>query len=432
VSPAVEDLLRELAPQVLAAVVRRYQAFDEGEDAVQEALLAAALQWPTDGVPDNPRGWLVTVASRRLADLWRSDEARRRREATVSLEPSTVEISSHDDTLMLLFLCCHPELSAPSQVALTLRAVGGLTTAEIARAFFVPEATMAQRISRAKQRIKADETPFRRPEPAEVAQRLDAVLHVLYLIFNEGYTSSSGPQLHRADLTTEAIRLTSIVHRARPNDAEVTGLLALMLLTEARRPARTDSDGRLIPLAEQDRRRWDTAAIAEGVALISATLPRAALGPYQLQAAIAAVHDEAATAEETDWKQILALYEVLTRIAPNPMVTLNHAVARAMVFGPRAGLDLLAELDSDQRLAGHHRLHAVRAHLLELDGDPAGARTAYLAAARSTTSAPERRYLETRAARIGDRGTVPGAGPSESRARSHKERHGARSQPDPR
>jgi RNA polymerase sigma factor (sigma-70 family) len=436
VSPAVEELLRELAPQVLAAVVRRHQAFDEGEDAVQEALLAAALQWPTEGVPDNPRGWLVTVASRRLADLWRSDEARRRREAnaaaTVALEPSTVEVSSYDDTLTLLFLCCHPGLSPASQVALTLRAVGGLTTSEIARAFFVPEATMAQRISRAKQRIKADEAPFRRPEPAEVAQRLGAVLHVLYLIFNEGYTSSSGPDLQRADLTTEAIRLTRIVHRARPGDAEVTGLLALMLLTEARRPARVDADGRLIPLAEQDRGRWDGAAIAEGVGLISATLPRATIGPYQLQAAIAAVHDEAARAEETDWRQIDSLYEVLTRIAPNPMVTLNHAVARAMVFGPRAGLELLAELDSDDRVAGHHRLYAVRAHLLELNGDPAGARAAYLAAARATTSGPERRYLEGRAARINDRGTVPGAGPSGARARSPKERHGAGSQPDPR
>jgi RNA polymerase sigma factor (sigma-70 family) len=411
VSPAVEELLRELAPQVLAAVVRRYQAFDEGEDAVQEALLAAALQWPTEGVPDNPRGWLVMVASRRLADLWRSEEARRRREATVALEPSTVEASSHDDTLTLLFLCCHPGLSPPSQVALTLRAVGGLTTAEIARAFFVPEATMAQRISRAKQRIKADDAPFRRPEPAEVAQRLDAVLHVLYLIFNEGYTSSSGPDLHRADLTSEAIRLTRIVHQARPDDGEVTGLLALMLLTDARRAARAGADGRLIPLAEQDRARWDSAAIAEGVALISATLPNAPLGPYQVQAAIAAVHDEAARAEETDWNQIVALYELLTRIAPNPMVTLNLAVARAMAFGPRAGLDLLAELDSDDRMARHHRLDAVRAHLLELDGDAAGARAAYLAAARATTSTPERRYLEGRAARISDRGTVPGAGP---------------------
>ncbi len=400
-SRAVEDLLRECAPQVLAALVRRYGHFDEGEDAVQEALLAAATQWPTDGVPDNPRAWLVTVASRRLTDLWRSDDARRRREEAVfAREVSTVETSGHDDTLTLLFLCCHPGLSAASQVALTLRAVGGLTTVEVARAFLVPETTMAQRISRAKQRIKADHEPFRRPGPDDVAQRLPAVLHVLYLIFNEGYTSSSGPDLQRADLTAEAVRLARMAHRALPDNGEVTGLLALMLLTEARRAARSGPDGRLIPLSEQDRRRWDQVAIREGVDLIGSALPSARPGPYQLQAAIAAIHDEAPRAEETDWKQIVMLYQILGRIAPNPMVTLNEAVARAMVHGPRAGLDLLSPLDDDDRMKNHHRLAAVRAHLLELAGDRAGARTEYQRAARLTLSTPERRYLDGRAARL--------------------------------
>ena len=404
-SREVEDLLRSLAPQVLAALVRRYGHFDEGEDAVQEALLAAALQWPTEGIPENPRGWLITVASRRLTDLWRSDDARRRRELTVATmtpDPSTLDTTDSDDTFDLLFLCCHPGLSPASQVALTLRAVGGLTTVEIARAFFVPEATMAQRISRSKQRIKADDAPFRRPEPAEVAERLAAVLHVLYLIFNEGYTATSGTDLHRPDLTREAIRLARQVHQALPADGEVTGLLALMLLTEARRPARTGDDGQLIPLAEQDRGRWDKAAIEEGVALISAALPVARLGPYQLQAAIAAVHDEAARSDETDWQQIFLLYDLLARIAPNPAVTLNQAVAAAMVHGPRAGLELLAPLDGDARMKGHHRLPAVRGHLLELAGDRAAARAEYQRAARMTTSTPERRYLEGRAAAARD------------------------------
>jgi RNA polymerase sigma factor (sigma-70 family) len=398
----VEDLLRGIAPQVLGALVRRYGRFDACEDAVQEALLAAAVQWPSEGVPDNPHGWLMTVAARRLTDQWRSDGARRTREATAAtLEPpGAAAAPEHDDTLTLLFLCCHPSLSPPSQIALTLRAVGGLTTAEIASAFLVPEATMAQRISRAKQSIRSSGGQFSLPPPDERGDRLRAVLHVLYLIFNEGYTTSSGPDLQRADLAAEAIRLTRAVHRLLPDDGEVAGLLALMLLTDARRPARARADGGLIPLADQDRERWHTPSIAEGIALISDTLPRAQLGPYQLQAAIAAVHAEAATADQTDWPQILALYDLLERVSPNPMVTLNRAVAVAMVHGPRAGLDMLVSLDDDERMARHHRLDAVRAHLLEMAGDNVAARSSYRSAARGTTSLPEQRYLEERAARL--------------------------------
>jgi RNA polymerase sigma factor (sigma-70 family) len=409
----VEDLLRELAPQVLGALVRRYGHFDACEDAVQEALLAAATQWPDQGAPDNPRAWLITVASRRLTDQLRSEASRRRRETAVAtlapVDQPTVPIPGdehppdQDDTLTLLFLCCHPALSPPSQIALTLRAVGGLTTAQIARAFLVPEATMAQRISRAKQRIVAAGIGFQPPPAAERADRLRVVLHVLYLIFNEGYTTTSGPSLHRSELTGKAIRLARAVHRLLPGDGEVTGLLALMLLTDARRPARTGPNGTLVPLAEQDRGRWNQESIREGVVLITDTLTRARIGPYQLQAAIAAVHDEARTAEDTDWREILALYELLERFSPNPVVTLNHAVARAMVHGPRAGLELLGTLDDDDRVTGHHRLDAVRAHLLELAGDHAAARDHYQRAARRTTSLPEQRYLQARAARLNDR-----------------------------
>ena len=406
----VEGLLRELAPQVLGVLVRRYGQFDLCEDAVQEALLAAAVQWPADGVPERPRGWLVTVASRRMTDQVRGESARRRREEAVATASPADEWvapgadadlpAAADDTLTLLFLCCHPALSPPSQVALTLRAVGGLTTAQVARAFLVPEATMAQRISRAKQTIKAAGARFAMPPPAERPERLRVVLQVLYLVFNEGYTASSGPDLQRADLTTEAIRLARELHRLLPGDGEVAGLLALLLLTDARRPARSRPDGSLVPLAEQDRSRWDADAIAEGVALISSALARAPVGPYQLQAAIAAVHDEAARADDTDWRQILVLYELLAQVAPSPVVTLNHAVALAMVRGPEAGLELLATLDGDGRMAGNHRLEAVRAHLLELAGDTAAARERYRAAARHTTSLPEQRYLEGRAARL--------------------------------
>jgi RNA polymerase sigma factor (sigma-70 family) len=407
----VENLMRRLAPQVLGAVVRRYGHFDTAEDAVQEALIAAATRWPADGVPDNPRAWLITVASRRLTDLLRSEQARRRREDAVAmwtlpeqwLAPAADSPASEsDDTLVLLFMCCHPALSPASQIALTVRAVGGLTTAEVARAFLVPETTMTRRISRAKKRIKDSGTPFAMPPASERTQRLGAVLHVLYLIFNEGYAATTGPNLQRLELSAEAIRLARMVHRVLPDDGEVTGLLALMLLADARRPARTGSDGGLIPMAEQDRRLWNADDIAEGVALITDALPRGATGPYQLQAAIAAIHDEAPTAEATDWPQILALYEVLMQISDNPVVALNHTVAVAMVRGAKVGLDLLGRLESDERIAEDHRLHAVRAHLLELAGDRMAARDAYHAAARRTTSFQQQRYLYARAARLTD------------------------------
>jgi len=400
VTSHVEDLLHRLAPQVLGALVRRFGRFDACEDAVQEALLAAALQWPVEGEPDNPSSWLITVASRRLTDQLRSEHARRRREETLASEVPPGEAVDEDDTLTLLFMCCHPALSPPSQLALTLRAVGGLTTAQIASAFLVPEATMAQRISRAKQRIRATEIPFGMPPEPEWPERLRVVLHVLYLIFNEGYTATSGPDLQRLELTREAIRLTREVRRLLPEDGEVAGLLALMLLTDARRGARTRPDGALVPLAKQDRALWDRGLIREGVDLVSDTLARAPIGPYQVQAAIAAIHDEAPRAQDTDWPEILALYDVLERLSPNPMVTLNRAVAVAMVHGPRAGLRLLETLDDDDRVAAHHRLEVVRGHLLEMAGDHAAAIASYRTAARRTTSLPERRYLEGRAAAL--------------------------------
>ena len=411
-APDIGELLRELAPQVLGAMVRRYGEFGACKDAVQEAMLEAVTAWPARGVPESPKGWLFTVASRRLIDEVRSEHARRRREqdhaaASAPLEqppgpgPDRDRGLDRDDSLTLLFLCCHPALSGPSQVALTLRAVGGLSTAQIAAAFLVPEATMAQRITRAKQAITASGARFELPGPAERPERLRTVLHVLYLIFNEGYTATAGAGLTAPELSGEAIRLTRWLHRLLPQDPEITGLLALMLLTEARRAARTGTDGRLVALDQQDRGTWDRALIAEGVALISSVLPLGEVGPYQVQAAIAAVHDEAVTMDATDWPQILALYELLEQLAPGPMVSLNRAVAVAMVSGPDAGLDLLATLESDRRLTEHHRLHATRAHLLEMAGDSSGAVASYRAAARLTTSVPERRYLLARAARLG-------------------------------
>jgi RNA polymerase sigma factor (sigma-70 family) len=397
--PALEDLLRELAPQVLGMLVRRYGGFEDCEDAVQEAVLAATVQWPAGGVPDNPRGWLATVASRRLIDQVRSDHARRERESAVTTAEVVPDVPDTDDTLVLLFLCCHPALTASSQTALTLRAVGGLTTAEIARAFLVPEATMAARISRAKQRIRAAGSSFSLPGGAEREERLRVVLHVLYLIFNEGYTASSGSELDRADLAYEAIRLARIVHAQLPEDGEVTGLLALMLLTHARRTARTTAAGDLVPLDEQDRTKWDRALIDEGMGLVKVSLAGPALGPYQLQAAIAATHADAASAGETNWPQVHALYLILERIAPNPMVTLNRAIALAETEGPLAGLALLSRLDGDERMAGHHRLLSVRAHLLEKTGDMAGAYDHYRRAAKATASIAEQRYLESRASR---------------------------------
>ena len=405
----VEDLLRELAPQVLAALVRRYGQFHLCEDASQEALLAAALQWPADGIPENPRGWLITVAARRLMDQVRSERSRRNREELIAVAtpqsellgpPADAEPADRDDSLALLFGCCHPDLSSPSQIALTLRAVGGLSTAQIAAAFGVPEATMAQRISRAKQVFIQTGFDFSLPAGTERTERLRAVLHVLYLVFNEGYTASEGDELTVPALSHEAIRLTRWLHRLLPDDSEVAGLLALMLLTDARRAARTLPDGSLVPLAEQDRRLWDRAQVGEGIALISAALPRGEAGPYQLQAAIAAVHDEAATMADTDWPQILSLYELLELLAPNPFTSLNRAVAVAMVHGPEAGLRVLSELAADKRMAQHHRLVATRAHLEELAGDRKAAAADYLEAARRATSLPERRYLAVQAARL--------------------------------
>lgn len=389
----MEDLLRELAPQVLGVVARRTRNFAAAEDAVQEALLSAYAQWPEERVPANPRGWLVTVALRRLVDEVRSDAARRRREAEYVVPESTGE---EDDSLTLLFLCCHPALTNASAIALTLRAEGGLTTAEIAQAFLVPEATMAQRISRAKETIRASGLPFAMPAAGERAGRLRAVLHVLYLIFNEGYVGSAGNELQRRDLAAEAIRLARLLRRLLPGDGDVAGLLALLLLTDARRAARTGPMGELIPLDEQDRALWDRGEIAEGVALVSEALASGAVGTYSLQAAISAVHDEAARAEDTDWPQILALYQLLRRMGENPMVELNYAVAVAMVRGPEAGLALVGELEG--LLAGHYRLEAVRGHLLERTGDRAGARAAFLRAVSGTGSLPERNYLLGKAA----------------------------------
>ncbi len=408
--PGFEPLLRELAPRVLGVLVRRHGQFDLCEDAVQEALLAAATQWPASGLPANPAGWLITAASRRLVETWRSEAARQRREQHYVLQaPSPVSLASaEDDSLALLFLCCHPTLTEPSQVALTLRALGGLSTAEIARGLLLPEPTVAQRISRAKARIRAAGAQFRAPSAAERDRRLPAVTRVLYLIFNEGYTTSSGPALQRVELTAEAIRLTRQLRQRLPAEGEVAGLLALMLLTDARRPARTRPDGALVPLAEQDRRRWDAAAIGEGTELITKTLAEAPLGPYQLQAAIAAVHDEAARAQDTDWPQILALYDVLAGLAPGPMVSLNRVVAIAMTRGAAAGLQALAAAEADPALAGHRRIPAVRAHLLEMAGDRRSAAGQYRLAARRALNVPEQRYLSMRADRTGQK---PPAGP---------------------
>ncbi|MGH2551336.1 MAG: RNA polymerase sigma factor [Thermomicrobiales bacterium] len=406
----IEDLLRELAPQVLGALMRRYGNFDAAEDAVQDAMLAAFGQWPDQGIPTNPRGWLITVAVRRMTDQWRSEAARQRRELhSFSMKPSQDFAApgaddeldtAEDDSLKLIFMCCHPSLTAASQISLTLRAVGGLTTGEIARAFLVPEATMAQRISRAKATVKSSKAPFQMPEAPERAERMRVVLHVLYLIFNEGYTSSEGPDLQRIELTREAIRLTRQVRRILPDDGEVAGLLALMLLTDARRHARSGFDGELIPLSDQDRSLWNRSMIAEGLAIIGDALARAEVGPYQVQAAIAALHDEAPSAGETDWAQIVSLYELLQQLMPSPVVSLNHAVAVAMVHGPDSGLAILQTLESSGDLKGNHRLDAVRAHLLERSGDRSGAIESYRLAANRTQSLPEQAYLEARAARL--------------------------------
>lgn len=410
----VETLLRDLAPQVLGIVMRRYRDFYAAEDAVQEALLAAATVWPRDGLPESPRAWLVQVAFRKLTDEHRADVARRRREDVVGKEQErehieTAEMSvsdpfdhlvDHDDALVLLFMCCHPSLTPASSIALTLRAVGGLTTVEIAKAFMVPLATMAQRISRAKETVRESGVPFEKPSAAEWSARLAQVLHVLYLVFNEGYTSTAGPELHRPELADEAIRLTRLVHALRPDEGEVAGLLALMLLTDARRAARTSVSGDAISLDEQDRSLWDAKAIEEGVALVTNAMSKSAIGPYQLQAAIAAIHDEAKTSDATDWPQIFALYGLLEKTSDNPMISLNRVVAQAKVHGPASALARLEEIARDPRLAESHRVDAVRAHLLETAGDHAGAIAAYRASASRTTNIPEQKYLLARAARL--------------------------------
>ncbi len=417
-----EDLLRELTPQVLGALLRRYGNLDLCEDAVQEALIEAHGQWTSNGIPEHPRGWLHTVANRRMIDLIRSETARRQREdqllvgappAEMLRLPGEAAAMDRDDSLVLLLLCCHPALTSSSQIALTLRAVGGLTTQQIAAAFFVPESTMAQRISRAKQHIRAAGTTFSMPAPDKLDDRFRAVRHVLYLIFNEGYTSSSGPDHTRPELTTEAIRLTRELHRLRPEDSETAGLLALMLLTEARRPARATPTGDLVSLAEQDRTRWDKALISEGDALVKTALATGPLGPYQLQAAIAGVHDQAERAEDTDWAEIVALYELLDHVGPNPMATLNKAVAVAMTHDPLAGLRLLETLDGDDRISDHHLMFAVRGHLLQMAGRNDAASEAFHAAARRTASIPEKRYLQKRATQV--RNTAPGQPKNESR-----------------
>ena len=397
-SANIEGLLREAAPRALAAVVRRFGDFSDSEDAVQEAMIDATRQWPLQGAPDNPVGWLIHVASRRMTDRIRSEIARRGRE---DARAGAEQLPDHDDTLVLMFMCCHPALTPASAIALTLRAVAGLTTAEIASAFLVPEATMAQRISRAKQGIKASPQPFQMPASDEQAERLRSVLHITYLIFNEGYVSSEGADLARAELSSEAIRLTRIVRLALPEDPEVAGLLALMLLTDARRPARADASGALIPLAEQDRSLWDRELIAEGISLLADAVGKGAVGEYQLQAAIAAEHAQAASTEDTDWREILGLYGLLERMTGNPMVSLNRAIAAAMVDGPDAGLALLEKMD--EQLDDHYRLHAARAHLLEMAGDTDGAIAEYRAAASRTNSLPEQHYLTTQAARLNER-----------------------------
>jgi RNA polymerase sigma factor (sigma-70 family) len=401
----VEGLLREAAPQALAAVARRFGDFAEAEDAVQEAMVDAARQWPAQGLPENPVGWLVHVASRRrrLTDRVRSEAARRDREQAVAREAPAAavgldEAREADDTLLLAFMCCHPSLTPASAIALTLRAVAGLTTAEIAAAFLVPEQTMAQRISRAKKTVKDSGEPFRMPGAEERNERLRSVLRVIYLIFNEGYATSAGNELARADLSAEAIRLARIAHLALPDEPEVAGLLALVLLTEARRPARSDPNGELVPLEEQDRELWDRELIAEGRQILAAAIARGAVGEYQLQAAIAAEHAKARQPQDTDWREVLALYGLLEQVTGNPMVALNRAIAAAMVDGPQAGLSLLAELDG--RLGDNHRLHSTRAHLLEQAGADADAIAEYQRAAELTKSEPERNYLTRRAARL--------------------------------
>jgi RNA polymerase sigma factor (sigma-70 family) len=411
VTDPLTDVWRREAPHVLAALLRRYGDLGDCEDAAQEAAAAAAVQWPAAGVPDDPRGWLIRVASRRLIDGVRSDAARERREAAVgaldrAAAPDETPVD-HDDTLRLLLLCCHPSLSRPSQVALSLRAVAGLGVAEIAAAYLVPARTMTQRLTRARATLRQAGARFTRPSPAELPARVAAVLDVCHLIFTEGHARTTGAALVDTDTAEEAIRLVRQVCAALPDHDEAAGALALMLLTHARTPARADGSGDLVPLADQDRRRWRRDAIVEGVEILERVLPRGPVGRFQLQAAIAAVHAEAATYDATDWPQIVALYVMLDRVAPSPAVTLNRAVAVAEVDGPAAGLALLGELADRPEMRRHHRLYAVRAHLHERAGDLAAASADYRTAARLTTSLPEQRYLNSRLAALDQPSTSP-------------------------
>jgi RNA polymerase sigma factor (sigma-70 family) len=416
IARALEDVWRRESPHVLGALLRRHGDLADCEDAAQEALEAAARQWARDGVPGNPRGWLIRVASRRLIDQARADRARAGREEAVAVAqpsdaftspgPDVAQAGATDDSLRLLLLCCHPALTRASQVALTLRAVSGLSTAQIAAAFLVPERTMAQRLMRAKATLRAGAARFELPLPSALPDRVAAVLDVLHLVFNEGYARSAGDSLVDAALTEEAVRLTRELRRHLPDHDEVAGALALMLLTRAREAARTDGRGDLIPLSEQDRRRWDTEPIAEGVGILERVLPRGHVGRFQLQAAIAAVHAESPTWEETDWLQISLLYEMLERTAPSPAVTLNKAVAVGMTAGPRHGLSLVDGLLDDPAMRRHHRTHAVRAHLLELAGDVEEAARGYARAAQLTASLPEQRYLNARARRLSRSGVA--------------------------
>ena len=401
---AITQAHHEEWARVVAALARRFGDLDIAEEAAAEAFASAVGRWPADGVPPNPGAWLTTTANRKAIDRIRRENKRddKQKEAQLLYDDDPPEPlgAIDDERLRLIFTCCHPALAMETRMALTLRMVGGLTMPEIARAFLVQETTMGQRITRAKAKIKAARIPYRVPSAEDLPARVSSVLAVLYLVFNEGYLASAGRAVNRADLTTESIRLTRMLHLLVPSEGEVAGLLALMLLTDARRAARTTADGSIVPLDEQRRDLWNTNQISEGVALLTRTLGTVPVGPYQLQAAIAAVHDEAPTASETDWPQILALYEVLERVSPSPVVTLNRAVAVAMVHGPRAGLAVVGTLDADDRMAHNHRLESVRAHLLELAGDLTAARNSYRRAARMTASLPEQRYLALRAAKL--------------------------------